>query len=54
MVAALKQRGVSVTYITFAGEGHDFVRPESRLAFDAVAEAFLAETSRRPLSANGQ
>lgn len=28
---------------TFAGEGHGFVRPENRLAFDAVAEAFLAK-----------
>ena len=43
MVAALKQRGVPVTYITFADEGHGFVRPENRLAFCGVAEAFLAK-----------
>jgi dipeptidyl aminopeptidase/acylaminoacyl peptidase len=43
MVAALKRRGVPVTYITFADEGHGFVRPENRLAFNAVAEAFLAK-----------
>ena len=43
MVAALKQRAVPVTYITFADEGHGFVRPENRLAFNAVAEAFLAK-----------
>jgi dipeptidyl aminopeptidase/acylaminoacyl peptidase len=42
MVAALKQRGVPVTYITFSDEGHGFVRPENQLAFSAVAEAFLA------------
>ncbi|WP_420965013.1 S9 family peptidase [Bradyrhizobium sp. B120] len=42
MVNALKQRGVPVTYITFADEGHGFVRPENRLAFYGVTEAFLA------------
>jgi dipeptidyl aminopeptidase/acylaminoacyl peptidase len=43
MVAALKARGVPVTYLTFADEGHGFERPENRLAFAAVAEAFLAK-----------
>jgi dipeptidyl aminopeptidase/acylaminoacyl peptidase len=43
MVAALRKHGVPVTYITFADEGHGFVRPENRLAFNAVAEAFLAK-----------
>jgi dipeptidyl aminopeptidase/acylaminoacyl peptidase len=43
MVRALKEKGVPVTYITFRDEGHGFVRPENRLAFDAVAEAFLAK-----------
>ncbi|WP_172628288.1 S9 family peptidase [Bradyrhizobium ivorense] len=43
MVTALKQRGVPVTYITFADEGHGFVRPENRLAFYGVTEAFLAK-----------
>jgi dipeptidyl aminopeptidase/acylaminoacyl peptidase len=43
MVTALKARGVAVTYITFSDEGHGFVRPENRLAFNAVAEAFLAK-----------
>ena len=43
MVAGLKKRGVPVTYITFADEGHGFVRPENRLAFSGVAEAFLAK-----------
>jgi dipeptidyl aminopeptidase/acylaminoacyl peptidase len=42
MVAALKSRGVPVTYLTFPDEGHEFVRPENRVAFAAVAEAFLA------------
>ncbi|WP_166305940.1 S9 family peptidase [Bradyrhizobium sp. 2S1] len=43
MVNALKQRGIPVTYVTFADEGHGFVRPENRLAFYGVTEAFLAK-----------
>jgi dipeptidyl aminopeptidase/acylaminoacyl peptidase len=43
MVSALKKRGVPVTYITFADEGHGFARPENRLAFYGVAESFLAK-----------
>jgi acetyl esterase/lipase len=43
MVRALKEKGVAVTYITFRDEGHGFVRPENRLAFNAVVEAFLAK-----------
>jgi hypothetical protein len=34
---------VPVTYITFSDEGHGFVRPENRLAFYGVTEAFLAK-----------
>jgi dipeptidyl aminopeptidase/acylaminoacyl peptidase len=43
MVSALKSRGVPVTYITFADEGHGFSRPENRLAFYGAAESFLAK-----------
>jgi dipeptidyl aminopeptidase/acylaminoacyl peptidase len=43
MVAALKQRNIPVTYVTFADEGHGFARPENRLAWNGVAEAFLAK-----------
>ena len=42
MVAALKKNGAPVTYVTFPDEGHGFVRPENRLAFFAIVEAFLA------------
>ena len=42
IVKALRQRGIPVTYATFADEGHGFVREENRLAFSAVMEAFLA------------
>jgi dipeptidyl aminopeptidase/acylaminoacyl peptidase len=43
MVAALKKRGVPVTYITFPDEGHGFARPENRMAFYAATESFLAK-----------
>ena len=43
MVAALRQRNVPVTYITFRDEGHGFSRPENHMAFRAVTEAFLAK-----------
>src|ERR1700754_868567 len=43
MVTALKKRGVPVTYITFADEGHGFARPENRMAFYAITESFLAK-----------
>jgi pimeloyl-ACP methyl ester carboxylesterase len=43
MVSALKKCDVPVTYVTFADEGHGFVRPQNRLAFSAVAEAFFAK-----------
>lgn len=43
IVQAMRQRGLPVTYVTFADEGHGFVRQENRLAFSAVAEMFLAQ-----------
>ncbi len=42
MVKALTECDVPVTYVVFSDEGHGFVRPENRLAFYAVVEAFLA------------
>jgi hypothetical protein len=43
MVRALRAKDIPVTYLTFPDEGHGFVRPENRLAFTAVTEAFLAK-----------
>ncbi len=43
IVQAMRQRGAPVTYVTFSDEGHGFVRQENRLAFNAVAEMFLAQ-----------
>ncbi|MGI4984417.1 MAG: S9 family peptidase [Janthinobacterium lividum] len=42
MVAAMQQAGVPVTYALYPDEGHGFARPENRLSFYALAEAFLA------------
>lgn len=42
LVAELRKRQVPVTYALFPDEGHGFGRDENRLAFYAVAEAFLA------------
>ncbi len=46
MVSALKAKGVPVTYVTFADEGHGFVRPENRLACDAVVQGVSGKASR--------
>ena len=43
IVNAMQAKEIPVTYILFPDEGHGFARPENRLAFYAVAEAFLAE-----------
>jgi len=42
IVDAMQERGIPVTYILYPDEGHGFARPENRLSFMAVAEAFLA------------
>jgi dipeptidyl aminopeptidase/acylaminoacyl peptidase len=39
---ALKKAGRDVQYVIYADEGHGFARPENRLHFYAIAEAFLA------------
>ncbi|MFP6669357.1 MAG: S9 family peptidase [Pirellulales bacterium] len=42
MVEALQKKDIPVTYVLFPDEGHGFARPENRMAFYAVTEAFLA------------
>lgn len=42
IVAAMQEKDLPVTYALFPDEGHGFRRPENRLAFNAVAESFLA------------
>jgi dipeptidyl aminopeptidase/acylaminoacyl peptidase len=43
IVEAMKQKNIPVTYVLYPDEGHGFARPENRMSFNAVAEAFLAE-----------
>ena len=43
IVKAMGEKGIPVTYVLFPDEGHGFARPENSLAFQAVAEAFLAK-----------
>ncbi|MBN1947769.1 MAG: S9 family peptidase [Bradymonadales bacterium] len=43
IVAAMRSHGLPVTYLLYSDEGHGFVRPENRISFFAVAEAFLAQ-----------
>jgi dipeptidyl aminopeptidase/acylaminoacyl peptidase len=42
IVRALQSNGIPVTYVLYPDEGHGFVRPENRLSFFAITEAFLA------------
>jgi dipeptidyl aminopeptidase/acylaminoacyl peptidase len=42
IVQAMKEKHIPVAYVLFSDEGHGFARPENNLAFNAVAEAFLA------------
>jgi YD repeat-containing protein len=42
MVAAMKAKYIPVTYVLFPDEGHGFARPENNIAFNAIAEQFLA------------
>ena len=44
IVDAMKARGIPVTYVLYPDEGHGFARPENNKSFNAVTEAFLAET----------
>ncbi|WP_374409173.1 alpha/beta fold hydrolase [Pelagerythrobacter sp.] len=42
IVAAMKGHGIPVTYVLFPDEGHGFATPANNIAFNAVAENFLA------------
>ena len=42
IVAAMQARKTPVTYVLFPDEGHGFARPANAIAFNAVAENFLA------------
>ncbi len=42
IVRAMQDRNIPVTYVLYPDEGHGFVRPENRMSFNAVTEAFLS------------
>lgn len=42
IVGVMQEKELPVTYLLFPDEGHGFARPENRLSFFAVAEAFLS------------
>ena len=42
IVEAMKTHGIPVTYVLFPDEGHGFAKPTNRIAFNAIAENFLA------------
>ena len=42
IVAAMRERGLPVTYLVYPDEGHGFNRPENNMSFFAVSEAFLS------------
>ncbi|MGD2174453.1 MAG: S9 family peptidase [Candidatus Brocadiaceae bacterium] len=42
IVEAMQEAEIPVTYVLYGDEGHGMARPENRLSFYAVAEAFLA------------
>ncbi len=42
IVSAMKDKGIPVTYVLFPDEGHGFAKPANNIAFNAIAENFLA------------
>jgi dipeptidyl aminopeptidase/acylaminoacyl peptidase len=43
VINAMKAKNIPVTYLLYPDEGHGMARPENRLSFYALAEAFLAK-----------
>jgi dipeptidyl aminopeptidase/acylaminoacyl peptidase len=43
IVSAMQNKNIPVTYVLYPDEGHGFARPENRMSFYAVAEAFLKQ-----------
>ena len=41
IIAAMRAKNLPVTYVLFPEEGHGFAEPANRIAFFAIAEAFL-------------
>lgn len=43
IVAAMKAKNLPVTYVLYPDEGHGFGRPQNRMSFYGVSEAFLSQ-----------
>lgn len=43
IVKAMQDKKIPVTYVLYPDEGHGFARPENRMSFNAVSEAFLSQ-----------
>jgi dipeptidyl aminopeptidase/acylaminoacyl peptidase len=43
IMRAMTRKGLPGTYVLYSDEGHGFARPENRLSFFAISEAFLAQ-----------
>jgi dipeptidyl aminopeptidase/acylaminoacyl peptidase len=43
IVAAMKAKNLPVSYVLYPDEGHGFGRPQNRMSFYAVSEAFLSQ-----------
>jgi dipeptidyl aminopeptidase/acylaminoacyl peptidase len=43
IVGAMTQKKLPVTYVLYKDEGHGFARPENRISFYAISEAFLSQ-----------
>lgn len=43
IVKVMSDKAIPVTYVLFPDEGHGFARPENNIAFNAIAEQFLAK-----------
>ncbi len=41
IVAAMKDKGIPVTYVLYPDEGHGFAKPANNIAFNALTENFL-------------
>jgi dienelactone hydrolase len=42
IIAAMRAKGLPVTYVLYPEEGHGFAEPRNRVSFFAIAETFLA------------
>ncbi len=43
LVHAMNRKKTPVTYVLYSDEGHGFARPQNRLSFNAITEAFLSQ-----------